>query len=238
MSVKKELRSMMRQKLSSVGSGVISEQSGYILKAISATPQYKSAKRIGIYLSMPKGEVQTDEIVRDALRLGKQVFVPYITQGSVKSSKKSASSMEMVDLLSLADYESLERDNWGIPSIAAHTIGQREQILQNSPANKGLDMILVPGLAFQVDPISSLVRRLGHGKGYYDRFLNQYKIKFTTNGGQADRTSDVLLHGLALKEQVLTAEDEMSIPIETHDFLLHGLVVGDGSLLEAPQQQI
>ncbi len=51
-------------------------------------------------------------------------------------------------------------------------------------------MILVPGVAFTVDG-----RRLGHGRGYYDRFLRTYQSRF------ADRRMPTLI-GLALREQM------------------------------------
>ena len=48
--------------------------------------------------------------------------------------------MDMVDLRSLLDYDSLKRDNWGIPTIGADSVGQREHMLENSTEERqGLD---------------------------------------------------------------------------------------------------
>jgi len=142
--------------------------------------------------------------------------------------------MDMVDLHSLSDYESLKRDSWGIPTISADTADQREHILRKG--NEGLDMILMPGVAFDIDPESSYVRRLGHGKGFYDYFLHRYMESKRSHRIEPSKipTRDVLLYGLALEEQVLKPETGSSVPVGEYDSLLHGVVVGDGKLLEGP----
>lgn len=186
---------------------------------------------------MPTGEVQTNAIVRHALDSGKKVFIPYLHKANTLSPDTPRSVMDMVDLRSLSDYDSLERDKWGIPTIAADTIEQREHILEISTKDsKGLDLILVPGVAFDVDPETGFVRRLGHGKGYYDYFLHRYR---ESRGSHAKERlmspgTDVLLYGLALEEQYLKANSSPSVPIGEHDSLLHGLVVGDGELVDGP----
>ena len=77
--------------------------------------QYKDAKKISIYLSMPTGEIQTDEIVRHALSVGKDVFVPYLHRngqaeaGSGEGGGSAAPKkvMDMVRLREVGDYEGL-----------------------------------------------------------------------------------------------------------------------------------
>lgn len=181
---------------------------------------------------MPSGELQTDAIVRHALSTGKQVFVPYLFKPSDPPPDTPKSVMEMVDLKGLSDYESLKRDSWGIPTIGADTVKQREHVL--SKESQPLDMILMPGVAFDIDPESGFIRRLGHGKGFYDYFLHRYKQTHGSHGEKSGPDTDVLLYGLALEEQSLKPDTGPSVPVGAHDNLLHGLIVGDGNIVEGP----
>ncbi|TQS36947.1 hypothetical protein Golomagni_02593 [Golovinomyces magnicellulatus] len=229
---KHELRSLMKQKLATVSSESITEQSECIFKSISQINQYQNAKRICVYLSMATGEVQTDAIVRDAFNRGKQVFVPYIPKISLKKALTTPSPrMEMVELFSLVDYESLKQDKWGIPSIDPKSLDQRESILRDS--SKVLDLIIVPGVAFQIDPTTKFVRRLGHGKGYYDSFLQEYGANFLSKHKMSSHPT-VPLYGLSLKEQYLLHEPGIEVPIEQHDYNLDGILIGDGRFYQAP----
>ena len=133
-------------------------------------------------MSMPKGEIQTRDIVRHALQSGKKVFIPYIHNTGRSEGGKPVSTMDMLHLRDENDYQSLTPDKWGIPSIDASSVdgrvncfgGQglsREQ--SESSATAGLDIVLVPAVAFDRD-----MNRLGHGKGYYDNFISQYRKQF------------------------------------------------------------
>jgi 5-formyltetrahydrofolate cyclo-ligase len=127
---------------------------------------------------MPHGEVSTRNVVQDALSSGKQVFIPYIHTINM-GPNSTVPIMDMLSLNSVLDFESLQPDKWGIPSLSTDTIFTRENCLggrgissQESCANsdeRGLDLIVMPGMAFD-----SELKRLGHGKGYYDNFLNRY----------------------------------------------------------------
>jgi len=153
--------------------------------SLLSLPEYKGASRVGIYLSMPKGEVSTKAIVEHALRQGKQVFVPYIYKAQFQDQSKPRSVMDMVSLHSKSDYEGLKPDAWGIPTPTADSIDERHQILDahgdrdtsapgkvsssNTHGAQKLDMIVMPGVAFD-----RCLGRLGHGKGFYDCFLDRY----------------------------------------------------------------
>lgn len=185
---------------------------------------------------MPSGEVQTDAIVQHALGNGKQVFVPYLYKNPDPSPDMPKSVMEMVELLSLTDYKSLKRDSWGIPTIGEDTVEVREHILEGAEKGKGLDIILMPGVAFEIDTKTGFVRRLGHGKGFYDFFLHRYlENRSTERDGSQTPGEDVLLYGLALEEQFARAETVQSVPMGQHDHLLHGLLVGNGQVVEGPR---
>lgn len=208
-----------------------------VCKHITQLQTYKAAKRIGIYLSMPAAEIQTDEIVRDALRSGKTVFVPFLGKHQNAPPDTPKSVMDMVDLRSLSDYTSLKRDSWGIPTIGRDTVSEREGILgywTKNTSNEGLDMVLLPGVAFDVDSENGRIRRLGHGKGFYDYFMHKYLESQRGSDTTKVPGTDVLLYGLALKEQFLRPEAGKLVPVGEWDHRLHGLVVGDGEIVEGP----
>lgn len=141
---------------------------------------------------MPKAEVVTRAIINDALRQGKHIFVPYIYNSKVQSPSRPRSEMDMVSLRSKSDYEGLEPDAWGIPSVAENSLPKRSRILEDtgecfgavsqdvinsegssrsrSTEPRRLDLIVMPGVAFDRG-----LGRLGHGKGFYDHFLKRYR---------------------------------------------------------------
>ncbi|MCJ1313800.1 hypothetical protein MMC25_007480 [Agyrium rufum] len=176
---------------------------------------------------MPSGEISTTTLVADALSKGKRVFVPYLYR------EGSTSLMDMVRLASQEDYEGLERDKWGIPSVSAASVRQRERCIgENGDSDLAdLDIIVVPGVAFDIG-----MRRLGHGKGYYDRFFSRYLApqnvdmnNDSTHGSPlSSRKSTAWLVGLALNEQVLNHDN---VPVTATDWRLNAIVTGDGRIL-------
>jgi 5-formyltetrahydrofolate cyclo-ligase len=179
---------------------------------------------------MPTGEIQTDAIVRDALASGKEVFVPYLHKNPVASPGLPVRAMDMVRLRDLADYESLEPDKWGIPSIDPATVHARQRVFGGPDAQHSestlLDLVLMPGVAFDIKPGNGVIRRLGHGKGFYDYFLSRHSSKSASLGQQE---SPVLLYGLALSEQFLSPS-EGAVPVGPLDQPLDGLILGNGEI--------
>ncbi|PSS02165.1 hypothetical protein BD289DRAFT_458238 [Coniella lustricola] len=238
-AAKQQVRLAMKQKLAALPRESILEQSQIIQRKLLEFKPYVDANRISVFLSMPSAEVQTDEIVRHALSSGKHVFVPYLHKSPLPANPDIPPRvMDMVRLRDVQDYESLKRDKWGIPSIDSATINQRQRILggggsDEHQSDKGtLDLILMPGVAFDVAPESSEIRRLGHGRGFYDLFLERYAEKL--EGLDLKRPS-VLLYGLGLQEQFLSAENEQQVPIGPLDQPLHGLILGNGKTIVPPQ---
>lgn len=208
-----------------------------VFEALKNFKPYREANRISIYLSMPAAEIQTDAIVRHALESGKQVFVPYLHRPPLPTPDTPARVMDMVHLESLQDYESLKRDTWGIPSIDPATVYQRQRILGGPDIHKSdvatLDLMLMPGVAFDIDQ-AGFVRRLGHGKGFYDFFINRYLSK--TEGKHIE--TPLFLYGLALTEQLLSEASGEQVPTGPHDRGLHGLVLGNGNIRFSPGGQV
>jgi 5-formyltetrahydrofolate cyclo-ligase len=139
-------------------------------------PEYKAAQKISVYLSMPGGEISTSGVVRDALDQGKKVFIPYTYSLSSPAEGQPKSIMDMVELQSMNDFESLEPDKWGIPTPSKDSISSRANCFggtgvtygEMTNVSEGLDLIVMPGMAFDSD-----FGRLGHGKGFYDYFLTR-----------------------------------------------------------------
>ncbi|KAK2932515.1 5-formyltetrahydrofolate cyclo-ligase [Fusarium oxysporum f. sp. vasinfectum] len=208
-AAKQQLRSLMKQKLSKITQDSITTQSRCIFETLKEFQPYKDARRISIYLAMPTAEVQTDAIVRHALSAGKQVFVPYLHKSPFQTPDTPARVMDMVHLKDVQDYESLKLDKWGIPSVDPTTVDARKRILGGSDVQRS-------------------IRRLGHGKGFYDFFINRYMAKLETK--DIAHENPLHLYGLALTEQMVPATSELQIPTDTHDRRLNGLILGNGEI--------
>lgn len=186
---------------------------------------------------MPGCEIQTDPIVRHALASGKQVFVPYLHKSGLPPGDGPARLMDMVSLKDVRDYESLQRDKWGIPSVDGATVHERQRSIGEldgeRSADAALDLILLPGVAFDFDPETGAVRRLGHGKGFYDYFLHRYALATKAEKASSNDGSAVLLYALALKEQILSPDAGEAVPVGPHDQPLDGIILGDGQIKQA-----
>lgn len=257
-AAKQQLRAQLKQQLKAMPQAAVAAQSAAIFNSLSGFQPYIESRRIGIFLSMPAAEVQTDAIVRHALSQGKQVYVPYLHKPGPTLQTEAyvpPRVMDMVQLRDVADYESLARDRWGIPSIDAESVDARRRILGDGEARSGrtensestlqpeldttsetLDIILMPGVAFDVDPATHRVHRCGHGRGFYDYFLHRYALKLASDLSHTTSTSParssspaslVRLYGLALADQVLPVG---SVPTGPHDQPLDGLISGDGKV--------
>ncbi|GAD95897.1 5-formyltetrahydrofolate cyclo-ligase [Paecilomyces variotii No. 5] len=181
---------------------------------------------------MPSGEISTTNIVQNALKSGKEVFIPYIHTVENSPAQPKSSVMEMLALESMEEFESLKPDKWGIPSLEAASISVRQNCLggygvasawhpHTERKSSGLDLIVMPGMAFDQS-----LRRLGHGKGYYDRFLARYS---KGDGSKESTPQKPFLVALALKEQILHPPEE--IPVSEHDWPVDAVIVGDGQII-------
>ena len=85
-------------------------------------------------------------------------------------------------------------------SIELTQHGVHEPVIKKLVPRDAIDLILVPGLAFDRGG-----RRLGRGGGFYDRFLQLVKPK--------------LVFGVAFDEQVVD-----SVPVEGHDAIMTSVI--------------
>lgn len=154
-------------------------------------------------------EVDTVPILRTLFQHNKHVFIPCYV----------GDTMEMVRLLDMADYEQLPLTKWQIRQPDATDAERRE----TAGSSGGLDLILVPGVAFSSGR-SAGVARLGHGMGYYDRYLHRLLDECPERAAVVEQIGQIeaklaagqtVLVGLAFGEQMVDV-----VPMDEHDVLL------------------
>jgi len=111
---------------------------------------FKKAKIVMFYIAFG-GEVNTVEMIREAQKIGKVICVPIC-----KKDK------EIMQPAILENNAKLKKGPYGVYEPATENLVKPED----------LDLIIVPGLAFDRKG-----NRLGRGKGYYDRFLGSLSNK-------------------------------------------------------------
>ena len=117
-------------------------------------------------------EIDTGEIIREALRAGKKVYVPKVLQGGKEASqhKEEEHSMEkenfmeeehFMEFFRIQDLNRLKAGYRGILEPA----GDSERYICTAERAE-CTLVLMPGAAFD-----SLRNRIGYGGGFYDRYL-------------------------------------------------------------------
>jgi len=98
------------------------------------------------YIAMP-GEVDTQEMIETAKRLGKIIAVPVCVKNRISLRPAILDS-----------HAHLKKGPYGV----------FEPVISRFIGLKDLDLVITPGVAFDKKG-----NRLGRGKGYYDRFLSR-----------------------------------------------------------------
>jgi 5-formyltetrahydrofolate cyclo-ligase len=171
---KSALRRHFLELLNKQGSEERTAKSREVAAKLFALPAFKTAKTVLFYASLP-GEVETFAMMQQAMQLHKNVALPIIARDQRK----------LIPILT----DSLEDLDTGPFGISAP---------QPDPAkfmdSTNLDMVIVPGLAFD-----RTNNRLGRGAGYYDRFL-------------CDLPATTAKVGIAFDFQIVDC-----LPVEEHD---------------------
>lgn len=140
-----------------------------IYYSLATSDEWKNANVIGITLSFDY-ELDTIPLIEHAIELGKTVVVP-----------KCNPADKSLTFYKIDHFEQVEVGHYDIPEPI---VSKCEEVnLEN------IDLLVVPGLAFNFDGY-----RLGHGGGYYDRILSEFK---GTKVGLA--ISDILTNELVIE---------------------------------------
>jgi 5-formyltetrahydrofolate cyclo-ligase len=225
-SQKQALRQQMRSTLQQLDPLTLHEQSIQVWDRVCDLPVYQRATTVGLFLSMPSCEIQTDEMLRRAIMKTttttvqqplKTIYVPRVGQNFERCDMELIKCPQVVDF-----HKQWPRNKWNIPEPPAVPDGCCDEEEQGEwiVAKPGdLDVILVPGLAFDARG-----GRLGQGKGYYDRFLAKMCLPPATASTPMPKKPTLIAVGLACQWM------DTNIPMNEHDFRMDVVVLPDRTI--------
>lgn len=143
---KAQLRSKLRNRLSSITPEARHKKSELACQKLVTLPAFREAATIMMYLALDY-EADTEVAVREAWRLGKTVVVPKVVWEEKYMVPVQIDSLD-------GDF-----DNGPIA-------GLRNPVADGQTPLGQIDLVVVPALGFDRQG-----HRLGHGGGYYDRFF-------------------------------------------------------------------
>lgn len=194
---RKRIRKTMMHAVATMPEAQRDAESLLILNQVLALDEFKNARKIFITLSLPS-EVKTDPIVRAAIDAGKEVFIPLCVPAD-KSMK-------------LARLTDLEADV--VPGLLGIREPRPEKVVEIDPLS--IDFFIIPGVAFDQS-----AARLGHGAGYFDRFLVPIKGKRPVTA-------------LAFSTQMYC----YSVPVEPHDISPDKIITPTAVITERPDSHL
>lgn len=189
---KKVLRGVMRLRLASISQETRESASNRICERLRTAPEWQDARGILGYVAMPS-EPDVLPALREAAAAGRVVGIP---RWNAESGLYEAARLPPSDLLKPGPF--------GVPEPPSH---------YPSVPFERLDLILVPGLAFD-----RCGRRLGRGKGFFDRLLAC--------------ASHARRWGVAFDLQLVT-----EVPAALHDANLHAVVTPESFLPAHPARR-
>jgi 5-formyltetrahydrofolate cyclo-ligase len=154
-----------------------------ITDRVVALSEYDAAACVMWYVDV-RDEARTRRALPETLTSGKRIVIPYCVDGELELFH-----LESMDELEIGMYKILE-PRADLRSVASKRVDVKE-----------LDLVLVPGVAFDARG-----GRTGHGKGYYDKLLENAK-------------PETPLISLAFECQMF---DE--IPMQDHDIFMDKVV--------------
>ena len=141
---KAQIRSRILLRLKTQKEEDRSRKSKLITSKLLRNKFFKQAKIVMFYIAFG-GEVNTENMIREAKKIGKLICVPVCRKDN-----------ETMQPAILKDHARLKKGPYGV----------LEPVMLAQVKPEDLDLVIVPGLAFDKKG-----NRLGRGKGCYDRFL-------------------------------------------------------------------
>jgi len=169
--MKEKLRKEIKEKRRKLSKEENRKKSKEIKERLLELKEYRDAKTVLFYVSYD-GEVFTQDMIKEAMK-EKRVVLPI--------SNKEDCSLSLSELKNLGDLE-----------MGSYGILEPKKDCRRKVSIDEIDLIIVPGVGFDTKG-----NRMGHGKGYYDRLLDN---------------SNATTIALAFEFQIIK-----NIPTESHD---------------------
>jgi 5-formyltetrahydrofolate cyclo-ligase len=205
---KQELRKTLRAALRGLSVDEIGAQSAQVWTRVFELPIFQAANSVGLFLSMPQSEINTDLVLQHCVQSGKKIYVPEVGKNF------ELCDMELREVLLEKDsipsdgmfHKAWPKNKWEIPEPPPGM-----PVVVAKPGD--IDVLIVPGLGFDRSR-----NRLGQGKGYYDRFI----AKMTSDG------NELPLVAVALTPQLVDG----SIPVASYDRRMDMIVLPEEIISE------
>ena len=148
---KEEIRRKILKKRLSLLSEDIRDKSQQVFLNLTETVEYINSRNIMFYVAT-RSEVQTEEMIKTSIKMGKNVFVPIILTECLNLAPSKIFDFDI----------ELEKGKKGI-------LEPKKEYYRLFPS-ENIDLIIVPGVAFDLSG-----NRIGRGFGYYDNFLRKVR---------------------------------------------------------------
>ncbi|EFC45029.1 predicted protein [Naegleria gruberi] len=223
--MKNTFRRYFKHQLSLSTSEQEQSSSNSIAQQILNSEFYTKCTHVCCYIPMQgRNEVDTMDIIHNALKRGKQLFIPIVINDI----------MTMVSLKDELDFSTFKiHTKYKLLEPPIESLPNRENLLDSLNGDSKL-LVIVPGLAFDYSN-----RRLGRGKGHYDTFFEklddlQGRIQFETNHvgvcfscqfiDENFKLPDEYKQQLIEKQLIESEETQFVIPTEKHDKTMDSVV--------------
>jgi len=186
--LKKEIRAEVAAMLEAAGEDYLSSASAAIAVNLLALPEMKKARSVMLYVSVGK-EPATLALISKLLEAGKKVCLPRCADIGPDGAR--ITDERILEARRVKGLDDLTAGSYGIPEPPADD--ERCPLI---PPRK-IDLVVLPCVACDAH-----CNRLGHGAGYYDRFLQTLSDKCTTIA---------LCYDKLLMNEIPTEEHDMKV---------------------------
>lgn len=190
-SEKQTMRTILRARRDSLPEAYFQAAGQKITSRILSSPEYRNADVIMAFVGT-QGEGSTDELLRRILRDGRSLVLPVCLSGGILSPRL------------VRDTDALVAGKYGIPCPGPSC--------PVCPIER-IDLLLVPCVSCTRDG-----RRIGHGAGYYDRFIASYLAQ----------RPDGVIRGLCPEKMIST-----SLPTDSRDRPLPAIITEENTYFAA-----